>query len=235
MPHNRFFSLNLNRETIEIADGEFHHLSHVMRVKEQETIELIDGQGGFAIGQVEKIERSKCKVKIIHFEQYPFQEAKLILAIAHPKLNHLEIALEKCTEIGVDEFVIFPTEQSEKFQLSESQKKRIDQLLISAIKQCGRFYLPKIQIIETIDDLKMYRCNKFFCHLNRDAQKVDAIKLSDHQNMVIIGPEKGFKEADITFIETELNATAIRLGPYIQRAETACISASACFVQKLNF
>ena len=235
MPHNRFFAANLDQNSIEISDAEFHHLAHVMRIKEAERIELVDGQGHLAIGEVEKIERSKAKVKIIDLKKENALKPKIILAIAHLKFSHLEIALEKCTEIGVDQFVIFPTDQSEKFQLSDAQKKRIDQLLISAIKQCGRLYLPEVHFLKSKADLKQFSCQKFFCHLSSKTIKFDSIKPQTEPVMLIIGPEKGLSDQDIFEFENSLNAQPITLGPYIQRAETACISASACMMQKFDF
>lgn len=232
MPHDRFFSKDLSSHMIELQDAEFHHLAHVMRIKENETIELIDGNGTFAIGFVEKVERSKAKIAISerYFHEPP--QKKVSLAIALPKFSHLEFVLEKATELGCDEFILFPSDHSEKMHITDSQKKRIELILISAIKQCGRLYFPKITFLQKMDDLEKIDLKKFYCHLGDHTVHTSEITKLTDPVLLLIGPEKGWSLKDVHYLEKALQAIPITLGPFILRMETACIAAAAIFMQK---
>ena len=62
----------------------------------------------------------------------------LTLIQALPKMAHLELILQKGTELGVSHFYLYRSALSEQKELSEIQKKRLQRILISAMKQCGR-------------------------------------------------------------------------------------------------
>ena len=67
-----------------------------------------------------------------------------------PKLKYsdrFEFALEKCTELGITNFIIFDSERS----IHKSDKKeRWEKIVLSAMKQSLRSYLPNITVINSL-------------------------------------------------------------------------------------
>lgn len=235
MPHNRFFSDQCTNSTFSITDAEFHHLAHVMRIKKNEQIEVIDGKGNLTIGKVTQIDRSKAEVEKISHTYYEKPSFHLTLAIASPKISHLELVLEKATEIGVDQFIVFESQFSEKLPNSPSQKKRMENVLISAIKQCGRYHLPKISFFETSNDFLSLKTTSYLCHLGHPISYFSEVKEMDQDLVVIVGPEKGFSSTDLSFFLNEVQAKPICLAPFVLRMETACIAAASLFIQRFNW
>ena len=131
MPDNRFY-LAQNLETGSIClikEMELHHLQHVMRVKEKETIELINGKGLLATGIVQKLERHQASVLIETVISETVKGPTLILAQAMPRIARLEYIVEKATELGVTEIWLFPSTHSEKKEYSPSNIQRLNQIL----------------------------------------------------------------------------------------------------------
>ena len=234
MPHNRFYYPNLDQQTIILKENEFHHLAHVMKVKENEVVEVVDGKGSLVEAKVEKIERSQALLNVLKKEQFKKLNYHLSVAIACPKFSHLEIALEKCTEIGADEFILFESQFSEKLYDSEAQKKRIENILISAMKQCGRYYLPALKCIKDKNYFITLNPTKLLCSLTEETKKIKDLKLNSESVTIIIGPEKGFSESDTIFFINEAKAIPVTLSPNILRMETACIASTAQIIQYLD-
>jgi RsmE family RNA methyltransferase len=61
---------------------------------------------------------------------------KLILVQSLPnKLEKLEFILQKGVETGVDEFIFFHAERSQKLALLEKKKERMEQIVVEAVEQ----------------------------------------------------------------------------------------------------
>jgi 16S rRNA (uracil1498-N3)-methyltransferase len=234
MPCNRFFVKDLSCSYLKIEEAEFHHLKHVMRLKEGEEIELIDGMGTLAMAKIEKLERSLANVQILSKKIEPKKPAITFLAMANPKFSHLEFAIEKATEIGIDTLIFFPSMRSEKISWSDAQKERLKSILISAIKQSGRLYLPEVIYLEKIENLQDFQIQKFFCHLLEPRKKVDHLTFKNNPTCLIVGPEKGFAIEDVEILENKIKAKPITLGKNILRMETASIVAATLLCHYLD-
>lgn len=130
MPAYRFYQL----------EDDTHHMIKVMRVRPGDTVELVDGKGTLSTAKL--LNNGELEIISTTFEE---RRPPCILAQALPKQNKLELIIEKATELGASEFWLFPGEQSERTALSDNHRRRLDQLLISAMKQCGTLYLPTIK------------------------------------------------------------------------------------------
>ncbi|NGX34916.1 MAG: Ribosomal RNA small subunit methyltransferase E [Candidatus Anoxychlamydiales bacterium] len=226
MPKDRYFidqdlTKNLN---LEIKDKEAHHIK-TLRKKESEHVEIINGKGFLAKAKIEKIDKKSIKIKItdIFFEKEKKQ--KLILAQALLKPNKLDFLLEKTVELGVDEIWFFKSKNSEKINLSKNRLNRMKSILIAAIKQSGRLYLPKIKFFESIKDIKNFDGNIYFGDTKKEAKRfLDIFIKNKKNNYFFIGPEMGFFKDEIFYLKNDLKALGIKLNNNILRAETAAIS-----------
>lgn len=232
MPFDRFYlhePFHLNEEK-ELHGDEFNHLSKVMRKKKGDVIELINGTGELAVASILEVTKNSGHLLITKIEKHEEQTPHVILIQAIPKLSHLEFILQKGTELGAHSFWLYPGTFSEKNDFSKNQISRFDHILVSAIKQCGRLHLPKIQIFPKLDDISIVEGMVFFGDLAPQAPFLK--KMWDQTTKTLYffnGPEQGFSEKEEALLISKFHAKGIKLNPNILRTETAAIAAITLF------
>lgn len=219
MPANRFFTQDaLDQDTAVITGEELHHL-HVMRLHEKETLELVNGHGELAQGIVLSKDKEKATIKITHYTKHSPPHPTLILAQALPKFSLLEWIIEKGCELNVSEFWLFPGDHSEKKEISSQQQIRLQALIISALKQCGRLWLPKIITKSPLKKWAPIPGSLLFGTLSPNAPLLSPPFLNPIT--ICIGPEKGFSPSEEVILKEQLQGQGVRLHSNILRTETA--------------
>jgi 16S rRNA (uracil1498-N3)-methyltransferase len=229
MPAERYFHSGFLEENqrIHLKDQEHHHLVNVMRTRLGEEIEVINGNGQLAKAVLETIEKksSSLLVESVQTDSPPSQH--LILAQGIPKLNRLEFIVEKGTELGMTEIWLFPAMRSEKKDFSENQMERLHTLMVAALKQCGRLFLPKMVVMPPLKQWKDLDIKTiFFGDVDPEAQTFLSVwnQLKPSNGAIFcIGPESGFTEEEVEFLQ-KLDAHGVKLHPNILRTETAAIA-----------
>ncbi|NDD58285.1 MAG: 16S rRNA (uracil(1498)-N(3))-methyltransferase [Chlamydiae bacterium] len=228
MPDHRFFLEEQFQKNYQVylEDAELHHLQHVMRVKEGEVVEIINGKGDLAQAVVKRFEKHKASLEITQLSSEPLPSHKLILAQAIPRFPRLEYILEKATELGVTEFWLFPTVGSEKKDFSPSQWQRMHQILISALKQSGRLHMPSLEIKPPLDVWPKPSMSGFYGSTDPKAPPFSRLLSQglSKDYLFVIGPEKGLTQGEISLCET-YSLKGVSLNPNILRVDTAAISA----------
>lgn len=219
MPQDRFFipALFSSGQTLSLEDLEFHHLAHVMRIKENETIELVNGQGQLASATVLQMGKKNAQLKIDSLINEPKPTDRLILAQALPRLNRLDLILEKTTELGVTEIWLFPGKLSEK---KEYNPQRAEQILINAMKQSGRLFLPALRYFPSLEKCPIETIPFYFGDLSEGA-----LPLKIAAAGIFIGPEKGFSENEIEWLKK--HAQGVKINRNVLRTDTAAIASIA--------
>ncbi len=224
MPADRFFLGKPLQEPLVLEGEELHHLQ-VMRIRVGETIELVNGQGELAHVKVVRVDKKRAQLELIsHQKVAPFKE-QLILAQGLPRLSALEWIIEKGTELGVTKFWLFPADRSEKTDLSSTQLRRLETIQLSALKQCGRLFLPQIVMKPPLSEWSPIKGSLFYGALHK-APKLTA-PFSD-TTLFFIGPEKGLSPTEIEKLHI-LNVKPISLHENTLRTETAAIAALSQF------
>ncbi len=222
MPHDRFY-IDVPLKGEVFLDGEeFHHLSRVMRKKEGDVVELLNGKNTLALATLSSISKREASLTVIRSEDKKTLLPSLKLIQAIPKLSHLELILQKGTELGTSHFYLYPSSLSEKKELSANQKRRLHLILIGAMKQCGRLDLP---ILEW--EFPSLEGKVFFGDLSLDPPSLSEV--ASLPATFIVGPEKGFTKEEIADLHTK--AQGVRINPYTLRAETAAIAGLAILAQ----
>jgi len=136
---------------IRLAGEEAHHASRVLRCRVGDLLEGTDGQGGWYRGQVESITRSEVVVRVsevVRDERGGFFRVLAVGLIR--KRDRLEFLLEKATELGVDHFVLFSADHSEKGSV---RTERLMAVLMRAMKQSRRTFLPGLSVVGSLDEV----------------------------------------------------------------------------------
>jgi len=229
--NNRFYINDSFDEAPTIDGSEFHHLVHVMRAQIGDEIELVNGHGVIAYARIESIKKKSASLRILRRENKPKPSPSLISAIAILRMEKLDWAIEKATELGVDAITLFPAEHSEKKQLSENQVERLRNISIAAMKQCGRLYLPAIAILSSLERVLELDAMALFGDTDPKAPMLEAIPDSS-PILFITGPEKGFSTNEDELLKQR--AKGVRLHMNILRAETAPIVALSLLSRTLK-
>ena len=223
-----FYSSLIKEDVIVLEAEEARHCSQVLRKREGDVIQVIDGKGNFYEGALFSIAKKECLVKITkleaNFNPRPFH---LHIAIAPTKnINRLEWFLEKATEIGIDEITPILCQNSER------QKIRIDRLnriLVAAMKQSLKAHLPQLNELQDCNDfLTNHSTAETQCFIAH-CREGDKIQLKKHLNQgqnvcIMIGPEGDFSEEEVQHARKQ-GFSGLSLGSSRLRTETAGIVA----------
>lgn len=214
------FYLDAPLETnLTLTDSEFHHLK-VLRIAPGDQVELVNGQGFLAKALVLKLDKHAAHLQLLSHTYEDPPSPPIAIAIAILRMNKLEWAIEKATELGADEILLYPADHSEKTTPSPHQFERLRHLAISALKQCGRLYLPRIHL-STLDAILHTPSPILFGDTNPDAPPIPHSPTTPV--LFISGPEKGFSQREIELLQSK--ATGVKLNRNILRAETAPLAA----------
>lgn len=230
MPAERYFiDESLAKHEKQILRGaEFHHLSRVMRTKVGEHVELVNGRGELASASVEAIAKDQATLSIQEYTTQKMEQQPIILAQGIPKPNRLDFILEKGTELGVSEFWLFPAQQSVKKEIYPSQMERMNSLMIAAMKQCGRLFLPKIVIKPKLDEWARWDGTAFFGDTDPQAELFwnvwRGMQVKDRV-LFFIGPESGFSENETALLRNR-GVKGVKLHSNILRTDTAAMMAA---------
>jgi len=226
MPAYRYYSeKKLSKgQTIQLFEQEFHHFSRVMRGGVGDVVELVDGKGTLAFATVTKKTKRDATAVVDKVQNENPSESRLIIAQAIPKMNRIEFILEKCTELGMTELWLFPSELSERNKMSASHITRMHNILVSAMKQCGRLFLPKLVWMpefsewDVPSDVDMY-----FGDVDPSAEpllRVIQNKKLSNNIIFVVGPESGFIEKEVVGLRKQ-GAKGVKLHKNILRTDTA--------------
>jgi len=220
MPAHRFFLDDpLTHKTATLEGEEFHHLKNVMRARPGDLIEIVNGKGSLAQALLSEIKDGSATFEITQKIDQPPPSKIIILAQAFLRPALLDWTIEKGTELGATHFWLLPGDQSEKKDLTPHQQARLHTLIISALKQCGRLYLPTLELKPPLSKWEKPAGTLLFGSLAPEAKPLQTNYPSPI--IIVIGPEKGFSSQEHSILETKLCAIPVTLHPNILRAETA--------------
>lgn len=237
MPEKRYF---LDEEIQEgqkifLEDQQVHHIVHVMRQKEGQSVELVNGRGALAQAQLLKLEKRKVLLEVQTVQEKKAPSFSSILYQAIPLANRLDNIVEKASELGVNEIRLFKSSLGEA--LPKSRIERLKAVAVASMKQCGRFYLPKISLSDPIDSLKKIEETSFFGDIEAKAPSFEKTWQESPPKEAcafFIGPESGFDTKEIEKLRA-LGVKGVKLHDNILRTDTAAILAMGLVSQKTCF
>lgn len=209
-----------------MPEEESQHAVKVLRMHSGERIHLINGKGGLFEAEITNAHPKRCELKILSSQtEYNKRNFRIHIAIAPTKMNErMEWFLEKATEIGVDEITPVICRNSERKELKVA---RMEKIIISAMKQSVKAYLPKLNEVCSFEKfiLSKTTSQKFIAHCYEEDKKQLQNAYSKGSDMVIlIGPEGDFNPEEISNAIAH-GFTPVSLGNSRLRTETAGIAA----------
>lgn len=229
MERPRFFISieNKNNNTVTITGDEFTHLSSVLRLRVGEKIDVCFNDGVVHLCELIEINKKQALAEILSSQKIESRSSKIILFLALTKAERMDWAVQKCTELGIDEIVPFASEFC-TVKDKGNKVERLNRVALSASKQSGRVVLPIIsqnlsfnQAIEKLSQIPQV----LLAYENASQNAKDVISKFDNtkDTAIIIGSEGGFAESEVKAF-SDIGASVVSLGSNILRAETACVA-----------
>ncbi|MCR4664143.1 MAG: 16S rRNA (uracil(1498)-N(3))-methyltransferase [Paludibacteraceae bacterium] len=213
-----------------LGEEESGHCVRVLRYSAGDEILLTDGRGTTYTARITTAHPKHCEFEILKAEKqqknHPFH---LHIAVAPTKnAERVEWMVEKCTEIGADEFTLLNCRYSERKQM---RTDRLEKIILSAAKQSLTCFLPKINEMTGFEPFlrditgQKFSGQKFIAHCYESDKHLlrDSIE-QGRDVLVLIGPEGDFSEQEV---QLALNAgfLPVSLGNSRLRTETAAVVA----------
>lgn len=208
-------------EEIVLDAEESRHALKVRRLSAGMSLTVTNGRGQVAQAAIigDTPNRAEARLRIEQVRSVP-PPRSVTLACALPKGERLTALLEAATQLGATQ--IQPLHCA--FTPPAAQKinpERAGRILISALKQAHRAYLPELLSIDTPQASAKRAINCIHLLADPDGGPVaDALPESTTPLCLWIGPEGGFSEAERGFL-TQAGAKPVCLGRHILRIETA--------------
>jgi len=200
-----------------LGDDDQHHLGRVLRLRDGESVTASDGRGQWRAcvwrnGALEVAGEVVASAP---------PSARCAVAFTPVKGDRNEWAVQKLTEIGIDEVIILaPTQHSVvRWSDADKQLRKLRVVAREAAMQSRRVWLPNIVGLAALHEV---------CAGDGAAvADPDGVALHAGVSLVVVGPEGGFAEEELP-----AGVPRVQLGDTILRAETATLVAATLLVAR---
>lgn len=209
---------------IELPQGEIDKLRKVLRLGAGAQIGVLPNDG--SIIRCEFTGRDAMPIEVVR----PDVEAsmKLTIAQALPKGDKSDEIVRACTELGVSEFIFFPSERTIVQWDTKKTADRLHRLEIiarEAAEVSFRTKLPAVLYLPSLKEVLAKRPNAVVLSEVEDESKT--LK-SQPEMTVVVGPEGGWSRRELEMIGDR----GVTLGPRVLRVDHAGPAAAAILLLK---
>ncbi len=236
----RFYLEDLNTTNFNFVLKDLdliYQIWRVLRSKPWDRLILFDGKDLwdyiFEIKEIKKNEIILEQVNRIEKKSEINFELNLFQAIPN-KMDKIEDIIKNWTQIWVSNFLFFRANRSQKLVISDKKIERLKKIIIEAVEQSNRNFIPWLVIWEKPNFVNLEWKNYFLHTKNNDSKLLKDIKINSWEIVnLFIGPEWGFDEDEIWKFWRN-NFESLYLWERILRTELAWISSAFYLIQN-NF
>ncbi len=209
-----------------LSADEAQHALRVLRLGVGGQLHIVDGCGHLCLAEVTKTGKQSLDYRIVETRESPRPwRGHLHIALAPTKqAERVEWAVEKATEIGVDELTFLSCANSERHTLNT---ERVERIVVSAMKQSHSAWKPRIgAVTDFLSFVQAERAGgRFICHCHEGEKPFLLDVLGrDGDATVLIGPEGDFSEEEVQ-VALQHGFRPASLGHSRLRTETAALVA----------
>lgn len=234
---------------ITLSRRESHYARNVLRLKEGDQVELLDGRGLVARGTIRGMHEGGVEVYLQEFGQSQTLESELQihLLMGLPRSNRWELIIQKTTELGITHLWPVYTDRCE-IKIPDNKLKgrmeRWQKIASEAARQCGRSRSPEIAAPTVLREALLRVQRDPFIDLQLVAWEEEStaeertldtiLSTSGARNVAyLIGPEGGLTTTEIERCK-EAEFHVVGMGPRVLRTETAAITLCALLQYRLG-
>ena len=230
----RFYTPLIDTEhgVATIEGEELLHLRRVLRLRPGDWLVVLDGRGGAFKATIVELSAKRAIARLSEpISTDTESPLHIILLQAILKGDRNGLVVQKATELGIKEIVLFTTSRTVP-RLTEQRiyrlKKRLERMAIEGIKQCGRLKPPQIEIVGFEQALRLgSRAGlRLILHEGARGSARGLLRGSPSSVALAVGPEGGFSEDELALAK-KLGYRQLCLGPRVLRSDTMGIVAPA--------
>lgn len=219
----RYFAKERIGNELRLGKDDLFHIQTVMRMKEQEQIEVVYEQELFLCC----LENVKNNIHVRIVEKQPVEiipEREVVLIIPVLKEQKMDLILQKSTELGVSKIIVTPMKHCmvKVDNKIENKLERWNRICKEASEQSKRLQIPIVTYQQTLSETQTLQGLNLLCSTKETKKSLKtALKstIKYDKILVVMGPEGGFAEEEEAMLQ-RLGFESITLGSRILRVET---------------
>jgi 16S rRNA (uracil1498-N3)-methyltransferase len=221
--------------SLRLSKEESHHVYKVLRGREGDRIEVVDGTGRLFVAEL----AGKGEATVL--EERPVaggagdEEVRVTLYQAVPKGRHMDLVVEKATELGVTRIVPMTTERGVvKLSEGDGKTRRWCRVAEAAARQSLQLRVPEVaEVVPFAEAVRDAQGIRVLLHNEPGRPPLEDVVASCATVGLFVGPEGGWSDGELK-VTREAGLSLASLGPYRLRSETAGIAAvaRACAVRE---
>ncbi len=219
---------HIKENELFIEGDECRHIATVMRHRKDDVIYVTNGEGKIYKTELNEVSSNLITAKVIESYLYEDNFENVYLCLPRLKSNdRFEYALEKSVELGISNFLIFDADKS---VVKGRKLIRWQKIVIAAMKQSLRSFMPEINFKNHIDDIVELEGIKILFDQKAEVSFVDFVNSqresfkSDKKYYFIFGPEGGISQKELEKLD---DVKIVKLTGNRLRTETAVVSAAS--------
>ena len=231
------FKYEEGMKTLSIEEQEAKHILKVLRFKVGDKFIISNYNDQSFESEIISSDLKNCVIRLLNKVDITNKtNINVTIFQGYPKLDKLEFAVQKLTEIGTKEIIPIITKRvNSKFNIEKFKLDRLNKIAKEACKQCGISSIPVISEPIKLNEINLKSLEKYDLIIVPYEKEEETLKeilrnninIDEVKNIaVFIGPEGGFEEEEIQYIK-QLGGQSVSLGKRILRTETASIFISS--------
>ena len=231
----RFYAPDIELTHI-LPEGESVHCCRVLRLREGDEVEVVDGKGTLHRCRIIDAHPKRTGVEIIEsVAEQRHWSPRITLALAPTKnMDRMEWLVEKAVEIGVDRIVFLDCEHSERRMV---KPERIERIMVSAMKQSLKSRMPELTEMMPFDEFVKEPGGGMrfmgYCDMDFPRREFDKEYNGISDVELLIGPEGDFSPAEVA-LAVEAGFIPATFGNTRLRTETAALYALCATHSAIN-
>ena len=213
--------------------GENLQHAKVLRLKIGEPVLICDGAGQEALCTVSAATPTQMELTVAERRRSQTEASvEVSVYVAFPKADKLEHVIQKATELGAFEIVVFPSARCVSRPDEKSLKKkqeRWQKIAASAAQQSGRGRIPRVVVLDSFREALSQAAKADKALLFYENEHATTLRMALEEGSwktvsLLTGPEGGLEESEVA--QARAAGLAIcTLGRRILRCETAPLCA----------
>ncbi len=211
-------------EVLRLSEEEVHHVHRVLRGRSGDRVQVVDDAGRLFVAEL--LGQGEAMI----LEEQPTageNEGEVVLYQAVPKGRHMDLVVEKATELGVGRIVPLGTERGVvRLEDGAGKVRRWRRVVEAAARQSLRLRIPVVEeVISFPEAVQEAGKSGVLLHNGPDLPPLENVVQAPTVSL-FVGPEGGWSEVELTKAK-EASLRFASLGQFRLRSETAGMVAVA--------
>jgi 16S rRNA (uracil1498-N3)-methyltransferase len=237
MTRRRWIADEFSGNQAALVGAHAEHLVRVLRARVGQEFDIATG-ATVRPGRITKVTDQRVEFELGD-EKPPVEVPNITLLLAIFKVDRMEWAIEKCTELGVSRIIPLQAQRTDAHLAATASKRveRWERIVRQAAEQSRRTTPPEVLLPLRLNGALALTASTRI--LLAESERQFALKEALQSQapvkdlLLAVGPEGGWTEEELALF-SQAGWRAASLGRTILRAETAAIAATAIAVSELS-